>query len=49
MLGGDVEVVRQPAVETISKLGKELGFEPERTAAGILEIMNSSMAEACDS
>ena len=45
-LGGDVEVLREPAVSAIGKLGERLGFERERTAAGVLEIMNSNMAEA---
>ena len=45
-LGGDVALVREPAERAIGKLGEQLGFDGERTAAGILEIMNSNMAEA---
>ncbi len=45
-LGGDVEVLREPAADAVGRLGERLGFERERTAAGILEIMNNGMAEA---
>lgn len=44
-LGGDVALQPQFAHNALAKLGAELGFSPERAAAGVLEIMNSNMAE----
>ncbi len=44
-LGGDVRIYPDVAEEALRSLGLSLGFELERTASGILEIMNSTMAE----
>ncbi len=44
-LGGDVELRPELARNAIEALGSQLGFDAERAAAGILEIMNSNMAE----
>lgn len=44
-LGGDVALQPQSARDALAKLGAGLGFSPERAAAGVLEIMNSNMAE----
>ena len=44
-LGGDVQIQQSAARDAVARISAELGFEPERTAAGILGIMNSNMAE----
>ena len=44
-LGGDVQLVPEAARTAVERIGSQLGFSAERAAAGILEIMNSNMAE----
>ena len=44
-LGGDVVLHPEAAHAAIGQIGAELDFSSERVAAGILEIMNSNMAE----
>ena len=44
-LGGDVEIQLDAAHDAVAKISADLGFNAERTASGILDIMNSNMAE----
>ena len=44
-LGGDVEIQLDAAYDAVAKISAELGFTAERTASGILDIMNNNMAE----
>jgi N-methylhydantoinase A len=45
-LAGDVELDREAAERVVGKLGDELGLSLEETAAGIVRVANTEMAQA---